>query len=116
MAASDAHYGGNLVDGARLLKLFGDIATDLLIQSDGEEGLLRAYSAVEFLSPVYAGDFLEVEGEIVRYGKTSRDLKFLAYKVIQASQNPRTPDRAKVLKKRLLVGTAKATCVVKKNR
>ncbi|HEY5587315.1 MAG TPA: 3-aminobutyryl-CoA ammonia lyase, partial [Candidatus Paceibacterota bacterium] len=54
MSAHDAHYGGNLVDGARMLQLFGDVATELLILNDGDEGLFKAYDAIEFLAPVYA--------------------------------------------------------------
>ena len=64
MSAHDAHYGGNLVDGARMLGLFGDVATELLIRHDGDEGLFRAYDSVEFLAPVFAGDYIEAEGEI----------------------------------------------------
>jgi 3-aminobutyryl-CoA ammonia-lyase len=116
IGAADAHYAGGLVDGAHLLKLFGDVATDLLIQNDGEEGLFRAYSSVEFLAPVYAGDFLEVEGEMIRSGKTSREMRFVARKVIAASRNPRSPSRAGVLKKPLIVGTATGTCVVKRKK
>ena len=116
ISASDAHYAGELVDGARVLQAFGDAATDLLIQSDGTEGLFRAYSEVEFLAPVYAGDFLEIGAEIVRFGKTSRTLSFFAYKVIEASRNPRHPDRARVLKKPLLVAKAIGTCVVSKKK
>ena len=59
MSAHDAHYGGNLVDGARMLQLFGDVATELLIISDGDEGLFKAYDEVEFVAPVYAGDYIE---------------------------------------------------------
>ena len=59
MSSQDAHYAGNLVDGARILQLFGDLATELTIRYDGDEGLLRAYDSVEFLAPVYGGDFLE---------------------------------------------------------
>ncbi|MBV9973460.1 MAG: 3-aminobutyryl-CoA ammonia lyase, partial [Candidatus Eremiobacteraeota bacterium] len=54
MSAAEAHYGGNLVDGARILALFGDVATELLIRQDGDEGLFVAYDNVEFLAPVYA--------------------------------------------------------------
>lgn len=115
LSVSEAHYAGGLVDGAHLLKLFGDVATELLIRSDGEEGLFRAYSSVEFLAPVYAGDFLEVEGEITRFGKTSRQLKFVARKIIEASRNPKSLGQAKVLKKAIVVGTAVGTCVVKKS-
>ncbi|OPX33716.1 MAG: 3-aminobutyryl-CoA ammonia lyase, partial [Desulfobacteraceae bacterium 4484_190.1] len=64
MSMQDAHYGGNLVDGARMLSLFGDVATELLIRYDGDEGLFREYSSVEFLAPVYAGDFIEVMGKM----------------------------------------------------
>ena len=114
MSQSDAHYGGNLVDGARILQLFGDVATDLCIQHDGDEGLFRAYESVDFLSPVYAGDFLEIHGEILQTGNSSRKMKFEAYKIIEASQNTQTPSRAKVLQQPLLVVKAVGTCVVKK--
>lgn len=59
MSAKDAHYGGNLVDGAHMVHLFGDVATELLIMHDGDEGLFVAYDNVEFLAPVYAGDYIE---------------------------------------------------------
>ena len=82
MGAEDAHYGGNLVDGAHMLHLFGDVATELLILQDGDEGLFCAYDNVEFLAPVYAGDFIEAEGEITHVGNTSRKMTFEARKVI----------------------------------
>ena len=72
MSNHDAHYGGNLVDGARMLALFGDVATELLIRHDGDEGLFVAYDNVEFKAPVFAGDFIEAEGEIVSVGNSSR--------------------------------------------
>ena len=68
MSSHDAHYGGNLVDGARMLQLFGDVATELLILRDGDEGLFKAYDMVEFMAPVYAGDFIEAVGEIIEEG------------------------------------------------
>src|SRR5215475_1407573 len=82
VGAEQAHYGGGLVDGAYVLKLFGDAATELLVRLDGDEGLFRAYSSVDFLAPVHGGDYLEVEAEIVRSGKTSREMRFEARKVI----------------------------------
>jgi len=114
LSQADAHYGGNLVDGARILQLFGDVATDLCIQHDGDEGLFRAYESVDFLAPVYAGDFLEIHGEIIQTGNSSRKMKFEAFKIIEASQNPKTPSKAQVLKQPLLVVKAVGTCVVKK--
>ena len=69
MSAGDAHYGGNLVDGAKMLQLFGDVATELLIRNDGDEGLFVAYDNVEFLAPVYAGDYIEAVGEITKSRK-----------------------------------------------
>ncbi len=68
MSSHDAHYAGDLVDGARMLGLFGDLATELLIRYDGDEGLFRAYDMVEFLAPVRAGDFIEARGRLVRAG------------------------------------------------
>ena len=78
MSAKDAHYGGNLVDGAHMVHLFGDVATELLIKCDGDEGLFCAYDNVEFLAPVYAGDYIEAYGEIEKIGNTSRTMRFEA--------------------------------------
>jgi 3-aminobutyryl-CoA ammonia-lyase len=83
MARTDAHYGGNLVAGAKVMELFGDLATELAIRHDGDEGLLAGYEKVEFLAPVYAGDFLEATGRIVRVGATSRTCEFECRKYIR---------------------------------
>ncbi len=110
LSAHDAHYGGGLVDGARVLGLFGDVATELLIRHDGDEGLFRAYESVEFLAPLHAGDFVEVEGEIVSTGKTSRKMKFEARKYI--SPRPDVSDSAAdLLKEPVVVCRAVGTCV-----
>ncbi|MDD3400209.1 MAG: hotdog fold domain-containing protein [Eubacteriales bacterium] len=115
MSAHDAHYGGNLVDGARMLGLFGDVATELLIQRDGDEGLFRAYDSVEFLAPVYAGDFIEATGEIVSEGNTSRKMVFEARKVIMP--RPDINDSAcDVLKEPVVVCRASGTCVTPKDK
>ncbi|WP_231848617.1 3-aminobutyryl-CoA ammonia lyase [Thermotoga caldifontis] len=116
MSEHDAHYAGGLVDGARILQLMGDVATELLIRHDGDEGLLRAYESVEFLKPVFAGDFLEVYGEIVEVGNTSRKMKFEVYKVITNAQIPEHPSACDVLDPPLLVAKAIAVCVVPKDR
>jgi 3-aminobutyryl-CoA ammonia-lyase len=110
MSAHDAHYGGNLVDGARMLALFGDVATELLIRSDGDEGLFASYDSVEFLAPVYAGDYIEAEGRIVRFGNRSRGMTFEARKVI-AARPERSPSAADVLEPPLVVCRARGTCV-----
>ena len=75
MSAKDAHYGGELVDGAHMVHLFGDVATELLIKLDGDEGLFCAYDSVEFLAPTYAGDYIEAYGEIDKIGIASRILR-----------------------------------------
>jgi 3-aminobutyryl-CoA ammonia-lyase len=111
LSQADAHYGGNLVDGARMLGLFGDVATELLIRLDGDEGLFRAYDVVEFLAPAYAGDYIEARGRIVTVGKTSRRMEFTAHKVIAASRDPATPSRADLLTPPVLVCRASGTCV-----
>lgn len=115
MSAHDAHYGGNLVDGARLLSLFGDVATELLIRLDGDEGLFAAYDRVEFLVPVYAGDFLEVEGRITGTGNTSRRMEFEARKVI-AARGDVSASAANVLEAPVVVCRASGTCVVPKGK
>lgn len=114
MSAHDAHYGGNLVDGARMLQLFGDVATELLIINDGDEGLFCAYDSVEFLAPVYAGDYIEATGEIVSVGNSSRKMVFEAKKVI-APRTDISASAADVLPEPVVVCRASGTCVVPKN-
>jgi len=115
MGSHDAHYGGNLVDGARMLALFGDVATDLCIRHDGDEGLFRAYDSVEFLAPVYAGDFIEAEGEIVVVGNTSRKMRFEARKVIRPRFDV-SESAADLLAEPVVVCRASGTCVVPKDK
>ena len=115
MGAHDAHYGGNLVDGAKMLQLFGDVATELLILNDGDEGLFKAYTDVEFMAPVFAGDYIEAVGEIVEVGNSSRKMVFEARKVIV----PRTDindSAADVLEEPIVVCRAKGVCVVPKDK
>ncbi len=113
MSSHDAHYGGNLVDGAKMLQLFGDVATELLIINDGDEGLFKAYDAVEFIAPVYAGDYIEAVGEITNIGNTSRKMTFEARKVIVP--RPDISDSAcDVLAEPIVVCRASGTCVVPK--
>ena len=110
MSGQDAHYGGGLVDGAKMLQLFGDVGTELNIRLDGDEGLFRAYDNIEFLSPVYAGDFIEAQGRITRVGRTSRKLEFEAWKVI--GPRPDLSDSAAdVLEEPVLVCKASGTGV-----
>ena len=115
MSAHDAHYGGNLVDGARMLALFGDVATELLIALDGDEGLFVAYDSVEFLAPVYAGDYIEASGEIVAVGNTSRKMRFEARKVI-AVRSDISESAADVLDEPVVVCRASGTCVTPKQK
>lgn len=116
MSEHDAHYAGRLVDGARMLGLFGDVATELLIRHDGDEGLFVAYDCVEFRAPVYAGDYIEAKGRITRVGRTSRTMEFAAYKVIEASIRPDVPSAARVLEPPVLVTYATGTCAVPADR
>jgi 3-keto-5-aminohexanoate cleavage enzyme len=112
MSAHDAHYAGELVDGARMLALFGDLATELLIRLDGDEGLFRAYESIEFLAPVFAGDYIEATCELVRIGSTSRQMRFEARKVVTNTRRPGfAPSAAEVLAEPIVVCRATGTCV-----
>ncbi|MCQ2270929.1 MAG: hotdog fold thioesterase [Bacteroidales bacterium] len=113
MSSQDAHYGGNLVDGAHMLALFGDVATELLIIQDGDEGLFCAYDNVEFLAPVFAGDYIEAVGEITHVGNTSRKMVFEARKII-APRTDISASAADVLPEPIVVCRASGTCVVPK--
>ena len=110
MSAHDAHYGGNLVDGSRILQLFGDVGTELTIRLDGDEGLFRAYDNIEFLAPVYAGDFIEAHGRVTVVGRTSRKFEFEAWKVIRPRPDL-SDSAADVLAEPILVCKATGTGV-----
>jgi 3-keto-5-aminohexanoate cleavage enzyme len=116
MGAHDAHYAGELVDGARMLALFGDVATELLIRLDGDEGLFRAYESVEFLAPVFSGDYIEATGELVKIGNSSRQIAFEARKVIANLREVGvSQSAADVLPSPLVVCRALGTCVTPKD-
>jgi 3-aminobutyryl-CoA ammonia-lyase len=111
---ADAHYGGNLVDGAYVLGLFGDVATEACIRMDGDEGLFASYSEVQFRAPVLAGDVIEATATVTAVGRRSRRLEFEARVVCRAE--PSSPDRgqsaASVLGEPIVVVTAVGTVVV----
>lgn len=109
MSSADAHYAGGLVDGARILQLFGDAVTELLIRHDGDEGLSRVMTS-EFLAPVRGGDYLEIRARLVSVGKSSRTIELTAHKLIELVH----PDdsAATVLDPPLLVAKATDVAVV----
>lgn len=105
-----AHYGGNLVDGAYVLGLFGDVATELSIRADGDEGLFASYSDVQFRAPVLAGDVIEATAVIARVGRRSREIRFEARVTCRADRE-RGPAASQVLDEPLVVVTATGTVV-----
>lgn len=106
-----AHYGGALVDGAYVLGLFGDVATELCIRCDGDEGLFASYADVQFRAPVRAGDVVEVEATLVRLGRRSRELRLEARVVCRAAPQ-RSASAADVIEPPLVCTTATGTVVV----
>ncbi|MGZ4604486.1 MAG: 3-aminobutyryl-CoA ammonia lyase [Kineosporiaceae bacterium] len=108
---SHAHYAGNLVDGAYSLACFGDVATEVCIRTDGDEGLFASYSDVQFVAPVQAGDVLEVTATVVRVGQRSREIEFRAT-VVCRGRPDRSASAAEVLDPPLVVTTARGTVVV----
>ncbi|MGW1340504.1 3-aminobutyryl-CoA ammonia lyase [Kribbella sp. NPDC002412] len=108
---SHAHYAGNLVDGAYVLGLFGDVATEVCIQADGDEGLFASYSDVQFLQPLRAGDVVEVTATISRVGNRSRELDFSASVVCRGRPDV-SESAAEVLAEPLVITRAKGTVVV----
>ena len=111
VSAADAHYGGNLVDGAFVLALFGDVATEACIRMDGDEGLFASYSDVQFRAPVLGGDVVEATATVIRVGRRSRDLAFEARVVCRANPD-RGPSASDVLEPPITVVTARGTVVV----
>jgi 3-aminobutyryl-CoA ammonia-lyase len=113
LGSEDAHYGGNLVAGAKQLEIIGDLITELAMRYDGDEGLFRAYDSVEFLAPLYAGDWVEATGRIVRVGQTSRTCEFEVWKVGGARPDI-SESAAEFLDEPILTCRAVGTTVVRK--
>ncbi|MCW3843437.1 3-aminobutyryl-CoA ammonia-lyase [Micromonospora yasonensis] len=108
---SHAHYAGNLVDGAYALGLFGDVATEVCIRTDGDEGLFASYSDVQFKAPMKAGDVLEVVATVTRVGTRSRTIDFEA-RVVCRGRPDRSESAAEVLAEPIVAVTATGTVVV----
>jgi 3-aminobutyryl-CoA ammonia-lyase len=111
LGQEDAHYGGNLVAGATQLRIIGDLITELAMRYDGDEGLFRAYESVEFLAPLYAGDWIEARGKIVGAGNSSRRCEFEVWK-IGAARTDISDSAAEFLDEPILTCTAVGTTVV----
>ena len=111
VAYSHAHYAGNLVDGAYSLGLFGDVATEVCIRADGDEGLFASYSDVQFKAPLRAGDIVEVTAQVVRVGRRSRTLEFIAT-VVGRGQPEISESAAALLEEPIVATTATGTVVV----
>lgn len=113
LGSEDAHYGGGLVAGATQLRIIGDLITELATRYDGDEGLFRAYGSVEFLAPLYAGDWIEARGRMVRVGNTSRTCEFEVWKVGRARPDI-SESAAEFLDEPILTCRAVGTTVVPK--
>ena len=111
VAYGHAHYAGNLVDGAYSLAAFGDVATDLCISTDGDEGLFASYSDVQFLAPVRAGDILEISATLVRVGSRSREMDF-EVRVVGRGAPEHGASAAVVLDPQVVATTARGVVVV----
>jgi 3-aminobutyryl-CoA ammonia-lyase len=111
---SHAHYAGNLVDGAYVLGLFGDVATELCIRTDGDEGLFASYSDVQFEQPLRAGDVVEVTATVTRVGTRSRELEFVAAVVCRGRPDV-SGSAAEALAEPLRITRARGTVVVPPN-
>ncbi|MFE4857475.1 hotdog domain-containing protein [Streptomyces sp. NPDC056670] len=107
----DAHYGGDLIDGARVLGIFGDLATEIGIRAHGDEGLLSEYSNLRFSAPLRPGDYIEATARLVRRTRLRCVMDFEAHKVIAAR-----PDRgatcAELLDPPVLVCSGQGTLVL----
>ena len=108
---SHAHYAGHLVDGAYSLAAFGDVATEMCVRTDGDEGLFASYSDVQFLAPVRAGDLIEIEARLVRVGRRSREMEF-EVRVVGRGATDRGASAAQVLDPPLVATTARGVVVV----
>jgi 3-aminobutyryl-CoA ammonia-lyase len=116
VSEKDVHYAGGLVNGAWVLGLFGDVATEISIRFDGDEGLLRAYAGVDLVAPIHAGDFIEAAGKIVKVGNTSRTIELEARRYIVPADIPEQLSAADYLEEPEVVAKATMIDVVPQHR
>jgi 3-aminobutyryl-CoA ammonia-lyase len=109
---AEAHYAGNLVDGAWGLGLFGDVATEMCILTDGDEGLFASYSDVQFQAPVHAGDVVEAVATLIRVGRRSREMGFELRVVARGDATAGSASTARMLDAPIVATTATGTVVV----
>jgi 3-aminobutyryl-CoA ammonia-lyase len=109
---SHAHYAGKLVDGAYSLAAFGDVATEMCIRTDGDEGLFASYADVQFRAPVRSGDVIEIECRLVRVGRRSREMEFELRVMARSRGTAEQPSEAGILDPPIVATTARGTCVV----
>lgn len=112
---SHAHYAGDLVDGAYGLGLFGDVATEMCVRTDGDEGLFASYSDVQFTAPVRAGDLVEVTAELVRVGTRSRTLDF-TLRVVGRGRPDLGGSAARMLDRPVVATTGRGVVIVPRRR
>ena len=115
VSEKDVHYAGGLVNGAWVLGIFGDVATEISARFDGDEGLLRAYKSVDLLAPIQAGDFIEAAGKIVKVGNTSRTIELEARRYIVSANIAEQPSAADYLEGPEVVAKATMISVVPKH-
>jgi 3-aminobutyryl-CoA ammonia-lyase len=115
VSEKDVHYAGGLVNGAWVLGIFGDVATEISARFDGDEGLLRAYKNVDLLAPIQAGDFIEAAGKIVKVGNTSRTIELEARRYIVSANIAEQPSAADYLEGPEVVAKATMISVVPKH-
>jgi len=115
VSEKDVHYAGGLVNGAWVLGLFGDVATEVAVRFDGDEGLIRSYTSVDLLAPIHAGDFIEAAGKIVKEGNTSRTIELEARRYIVTAHIPEQPSAADYLEEPEIVAKATMIDVVPKH-
>ena len=115
VSEKDVHYAGGLVNGAWVLGLFGDVATEIAVRFDGDEGLIRSYTSVDLLAPIHAGDFIEAAGKIVKEGNTSRTIELEARRYIVPAHIPEQLSAADYLEEPEIVAKATMIDVVPKD-
>lgn len=106
----EAHYGGDLVSGAKLMELFGDAMTLLAISNCSDEGLLKSWENVEFEEQVFPGDYIRIAAKKVSTSVLQEEYELFAYREVE-SRDSDTADCV-LLEPPQLVAQAQGTFVL----
>lgn len=94
MSSKDVFYAGGIVNGSRSITIMGDVATRLMIKSDGNEGRCLGFDKIRLYNSIFAGDYLEVIARVIGVEGKKKKIQCRTFKV---AYNPNIPEQVSAI-------------------